>query len=61
MIRILTKLSDDIRIYTIFYNGIWLTFVHCAHQLSQTYKANNLLEAGQNHLNAALVFINTLS
>ena len=61
MIRILTKLNDNTRIYTLFYQGIWFTFVRLAHQSTQTYKANNLLEAGQNHLNAALAFINTIS
>jgi len=49
MIRIRTIIGDK-RVFTLFHAGKWVTLVTGG----QHRDANSLLEAGQNHLQAAL-------
>lgn len=53
MIRIRTK-WDVYSVITIYYNDQWHTVGHKGTNCVVGYQASNLLEAGQNHLRAAL-------
>lgn len=54
MIRIYTKVGEFNSVLTVTHNNIWYTFSHRIGNATVTHEARSLMEAGQNHLRAAL-------
>ena len=53
MIRIKTTISEDTRVYTLFFMGKWITLIRVNGRTSST-DAVTLYDAGVNHLTAAV-------
>jgi len=53
MIRIRTRLSEESYVFTILSFGKWITMVTKDGLSAESYTANNLIDAGHNHLTAA--------
>jgi hypothetical protein len=54
MIRIRTRLSGEgNHVFTIWFNGKWITLATQGGKMVESYNSTSLMEAGQNHLQAA--------
>lgn len=53
MLRIKTKIGEG-KVYTLFFNGKWITMLSYPGKQTNSTDADNLREAGENHLAYAL-------